>query len=178
MSRLMKLVTTTSLFLVFGFLLATGYKEFVQSDALPRPAQKGTVLPDAVVYSEDGTARPYSAFMRQATPASLVVFNAVCSSCTAEAMVWDSLAADLAGRMSILAIACTPDRAFGSNLRASSRLSIDILRCDDSFPRTVGATGLPTVYVINSERRVIFSDAGPSATANLVKYLREWAQAT
>lgn len=176
MNGILKSVTIASLLLVLGFLVSSSYDEFVRfgGDRVPPPLQAGTVLPEAVVYAENGTARPYTAFTDRALPASLVIFNAVCSSCSAEAFIWDSLATSLAGRMTILAIACTPDRAFGPNLRQSSGAAMEILRCDDSFPKSVGATGLPTVYVISPEREILYSDAGPGATASLVAYLRDW----
>jgi hypothetical protein len=153
------------------FAVAYAGRRLFAKAEVAKPVSVGKSLPLAIVHTAEGDARPYDRYLDRTRSTTLIVFSAQCSQCQAEAIEWQELANTFASRIAVVGVACTTDYGYPGRLAAKARITIPILICDDEFPKRIGATGLPTIYVLSPDRRVLFSEAGTDATADLKRWL-------
>ena len=103
---------------------------------------------------------------------AIIVFSTRCGSCAGEAIVWKGLAKEFESRLSIVAIATTPDRRFLRSIIDDDATGIAVVRAGDELVPTLKATGLPTIYVVDSNRTVLFAAAGDRSTLQLGDWIR------
>lgn len=121
----------------------------------------------AVVHGSDGGAVPLNVITRRSGEQAMIVFNAQCSSCLAEAEVWDRLERAKPGFL--IVVAFTADTSFVTYFRRKARVSFDVWRCDEGLIKSLRLRGLPSIIVFKNGR-VMFADHGVEATAHLIDW--------
>ncbi|MEQ9569372.1 MAG: hypothetical protein RLN75_04220 [Longimicrobiales bacterium] len=128
------------------------------------PYIQGSILPDGVVYGDDGAGVPWRDVAEGRPITFLSVFTPGCTSCVGEATRWRDLAVAYGDSAAFIAVAATPDLDFTGDLSKAARLPFPVLRAEDRLRRQLSAAESPTIYILDWEYRVEFAEAGPSAT--------------
>ena len=134
---------------------------------------EGESLPDGIIYSEEGSPVRLTNVLDGTRETAILLFNLSCGRCIAEAVEWQRLRDEYARQLSFIGIASLAEPSGLDSLRASSGVTFPLFRSDSRFPKQLKAAGLPTVYVVDVEGRVLFRSAGPEATPDLAEWLRD-----
>ncbi len=142
--------------------------------APPSLPRAGEPLADPILHDMHGAPRMLSAYVAEDRILVLVVFNPRCSSCVAEAQTWQQLQNRHYPRVSFLAVASgTTDREYLALLTRTAGLTFPMGVADSDFAKAIRAVGLPTIYGLDGQRRVLFAAAGPKATSMVTDWLAD-----
>lgn len=136
------------------------------------PFRVGYQLPAVVVHDAGGGAHGLEDYYRPDIYTAVVAFWPACASCVAEAQVWQRLDSAFRSRLQVIALADTPDLSLVDEFRSKGGMRIPLLRIDEATRRRLLAISSPTIYVVDWEGRVVFSEHGLRATSRLEAWLQ------
>ena len=136
---------------------------------------EGEILPDGIIYAHAGAPVRFPTVLDGARNTAILLFNLSCGRCVAEATEWQRLQREHANKLAFVGIASLAEPSGLDSLRASSGVNFPLYRSDSRFPKELRAAGLPTVYVVDATRRVLFRSAGPTAILDLAEWLHDEA---